>query len=59
MTLSSATTPEESGLGSNDNEEVLHIPHISKALTSDDLMSYPGHSLGWENKFLLYGLSYM
>ena len=42
-TLSGATTPGQSGLGSNGNEEVLHIPQISKAvaLPSDGLMSYP------------------
>ena len=44
-TLSSATTPDQSGPGSN--EGVLNIPQISKvgALPSDGLMSYPGHSL--------------
>ena len=37
-----------SWLGSNDNEEVLHIPLISKVLASksDGLMSYAGRSLG-------------
>ena len=45
-TLSDATSPSQSGPGSNGNEEVLHIPQISKAgaLLSDGLMSYPGHS---------------
>ena len=45
-TLSSATTPGQSGPGSNGNEGVLHIPQISKAEAppSDGLMSYPGHS---------------
>ena len=47
-TLSGATTPGQSGLGSEGNEGVLHIPQISKAgaSPSDGLMSYPGHSLG-------------
>ena len=46
-TLSGATTPGQSGPGSNGSEGVLHIPQISKAraLPSDGLMSYPGHSL--------------
>ena len=37
----------QNGPGSNDNEEVLHIPQIFKAeaLPSDSLISYPGHSL--------------
>ena len=39
-TLSGATTPIQSGPGRNDNEEVLHIPQISKAgaSLSDSLM---------------------
>ena len=46
-TLSGATTQGQCGPGSNGNEEVLHIPQISKAGTPplDSLMSYPGHSL--------------
>ena len=50
-TLSGATTPGQSGPGSNGNEGVLHIPKISSitgASSSDGLMSYLGHSLeGW------------
>ena len=40
-TLSGATTPGQSGLGSNGNEELLHIPQISKAgaSPSNSLMS--------------------
>ena len=48
-TLSSATTPGQSGPGSDSNEEVLRIPpnsSIIEASPSDCLMSYPGHSLG-------------
>ena len=47
-TLSGATTPGQSGPGSNGNERVLHISQISKAqaLPSDCLMSYLEHSLG-------------
>ena len=48
-TLSSATTPGQSGPGSNGNEGVLRIPQISSITgtsPSDGLMSYPGHSLG-------------
>ena len=45
-TLSCATTPSQSGLGSNGNEEVLRIlPNSSITGTSDCLVSYPGHSL--------------
>ena len=40
-TLSGATTPGQSGPGSNGNEGVLHIPQ--SALLPDGLMSYPGH----------------
>ena len=49
MTLSGATTPGQSGPGSNGNKEVLHIPQNSSirgVSPSDYLMSYPGHSLG-------------
>ena len=37
-----------SGTGSNGSERILHIPQSSgsKALQSDCLLSYPGHSLG-------------
>ena len=46
-TLSGATTLGHSGSGSNGNEGVLHIPQsITKAASSDSLVSYPGHSLG-------------
>ena len=47
MTLSGATTPGQSGSGSNGNEEVLYIPQIFKAgvLPSGGLVSYSGHSL--------------
>ena len=44
-TLSDATTPGQSGPGSNGYEGVLHILEISNLLPSDVLMSYPGHSL--------------
>ena len=46
-TLSGATTPGQSGPGSDGNEEVLRIPLSSSiigALKSDCLMSYPGPS---------------
>ena len=44
-----ATTPCQSGPGSDGNEEVLHISQsfrISGVSPSDCLMSYPGHSQG-------------
>ena len=47
-TLSGANTLDQSGPGSNSNEEVLHIPHNSSIIEispSDCLMSYPEHSL--------------
>ena len=47
--LSDATTPGESGPGSDGNGEVLHISQsasIIEASPSDCLVSYPGHSLG-------------
>ena len=47
--LSGATTPGQSGPGSNGNEWVLRIPQsssIAGTSPSDCLMSYPGHSLG-------------
>ena len=46
-TLSGATTPGQSGPGSNGNKGVLHITQISKARASlsDSLLSYPGHVL--------------
>ena len=48
MALSGATTPAQSGAGSNGNEGMLHIPQ-SSSLTgtslSDCLVSYPGHLL--------------
>ena len=48
ITLSGATTPDQSRPGSNGNEGVLCILQSSKTgtLSSDDLMSYPGFSLG-------------
>ena len=48
-TLTGTTTLGQSGLGSNGNEEVLHISQSSKtgASPSDGLISYPGHLLGW------------
>ena len=49
MALSGATTPSQSGPGSNGNEGVLHIPQTSSITgtsPSDCLVSYPGHSLG-------------
>ena len=48
-TLSSATTSEVSGPGSDDNEAVLRISQSSSimgASTSDSLMSYQEYSLG-------------
>ena len=47
--LSVATTPSQSGPGSNGNEGVLCIPQgpsITGTSPSDCLVSYPGHSLG-------------
>ena len=49
MTLSVATTPDQSGAGSDDNEGVLRIfqsSSITGALSSDCLVSYLEHSLG-------------
>ena len=46
--LSGASTPGQSGPGSNGTEEVLHIPRsssITGTSPSDCLVSYPGHSL--------------
>ena len=48
-TLSSATTPRQTGPGSDGNDGVLHIPQrssITGASQSDCFMSYPGHTLG-------------
>ena len=47
-TESSSTTPAQKGFGRNVNEEVLHIPQISRfgALPSDGLVSYTEHLLG-------------
>ena len=52
-TLSGATTPGQSGPESNGNEGVFCIFQISTAgaSPSDNLMSYPGHSLGVESYF--------
>ena len=47
-TLSGATIPDQSGLGSDGNEGVLRIPQsssITGSSLSDCLVSYPGHSL--------------
>ena len=47
--LSGATTPGQSGPGSNVNEGMLCIPqssNITGTSPSDCLVSYPGHSLG-------------
>ena len=49
MALSGATTPGQSGPGSNGNEGVLRIPQSSSTAgtsPSDCLVSYAGHSLG-------------
>ena len=46
--LSGAITADQSGPGSDGNEEVLHIPQssrITRASPSDGLMSFTGHSL--------------
>ena len=46
--LSDATTPGQSGPGSNSNEGVLHISQsssITGTSPSDCLVSYPGHLL--------------
>ena len=45
-TLSGVSTPGQSGLGSNGNEELLHIPQISDSGTSpsDCFLSYLGHN---------------
>ena len=48
MALSGATTPGQSGPGSDVNYGVLRIPQSSStagASPSDCLVSYPGHSL--------------
>ena len=47
-TLSSATTPGQSGPGNNGNEGVLLIPQSSMtgASLSDCIMSYPAHLFG-------------
>ena len=47
-TQSGATTPGQSGPGSNYNEGVLRIPQsssINELSPSDWLVTYPGHSL--------------
>ena len=47
-TLSAATTPDQSGPGSDGNEGVLRIPQsssITGTSPSDCLVSYPGHWL--------------
>ena len=48
MALSGATTPGQSGSGSNDNEGVFRIPqipNITGTSPSDCLLPYPGLSL--------------
>ena len=48
MAISGATTPGQSGPGSDGNEGVLRIPQSSSTAgtsPSDCLVSYPGHSL--------------
>ena len=47
--LSGATTPSQSGPGSDGNEGVLHISQSSSITGTsllDCLVSYPGHSFG-------------
>ena len=46
--LSGATTPGQSGPGTDGNEGVLYIPQSSSitGTSPSDLASYPGHSLG-------------
>ena len=49
MTLSGATTPGQSGPGSDGNKGVFRIPQcscIAGTSPSDCLVLYPGHSLG-------------
>ena len=56
-TLSGATTPGQSGPGSDGNEGVLSIPQSSKtgASPSDCLVPYPGQLSGWcRNPLLRY-----
>ena len=48
-TLSGATTPGQSGLGSDGNEWVFHIcksSNITGTSASDSFVLYSGHSLG-------------
>ena len=50
MTLSGATTPSQSGFGSNGNEGVLRIPEsssITETLPSDCLVSF--QDIHWES----------
>ena len=46
-TLSGVTTPDQSELGNNGSEGVIHIPQISKAgaVPLDYLIAYPRHSM--------------
>ena len=49
MVLSGATTPDQSGPGSNRNEGVPRVPQsssIAGTSPSDCLLSYPGYSWG-------------
>ena len=48
-TILDATTPSQSGPGSDGNEGVLYISHsssITEALPSDYLVSFPRHFYG-------------
>ena len=47
-TLSGATNPGQSGLGSNSNEGILYIPQSSSITEAspDCLVSFPKHFLG-------------
>ncbi len=50
--LSGATTPGQSGPGSDGNEGVLSSPQSSNTAgtsSSDCLVTYPGHSFGVES----------
>ena len=49
-----ATIPGQNGPGSNVNEGVLCIPQSSSITgisSSNCLVSYPGHSLGWRESY--------
>ena len=60
-TLSGATTPGQSGLGSDVNEEVFYIPQRSSVTgpsPSVFLVSYPEHSLKESYSLQRYQLLY-